>query len=888
MHSINILDGFGNRVGTVGGVSVSGPARGVAKLVYDPRGSVLSASGQASFEVPMTIRRNLALGPGASVEVVDTALGVVGTYLVTEKSESVANSGHTATFVCPDLLEELRWQIVAGFAADSGHTNSSPADPIPTHNAETVANCAQRIVAQAAETAWAASVGIAGSMTETFAADGTSVQETVAAFAKKRYAYYRLGAGRTVEISQFAAGRAAGTFTDAIAPSLVTVNSSPTAGVQVGWLLTVGGETVTVLGLNASQIEATFAQSHAAGSAWSAQSAPSGIRLVRASQQPAAMNRPAIRPIIDLKVRTDGRGVVNCLVPTGGGTGALQVTLADYYNPVGETPVAGRNWYITGPISDPSYSAAVPVYRRRRSDGLGVDGWQYFIVDTASIAAYREHWATLGTQIAPIGTTKADLQAAAADLYLTAYANLRWHAQPTVILDVVTTGSSGDNRALGGNTVRVEYKESVDGTDALNISGDYFVLSASRAVNDTTGQTTDTWKLSSTGLDTQTNAGLVTGMLQAIDALGAQAPPTLVSRDAWIERLVDRNHPVDFPVDVDLSILNILEYTFTVSLLPAISPINGATVADHHHSLALPGHALDATVGQVNETGSNRGNFGNQFTHGHGSGQYANQFGHGHGGNTSGSSGLSGGTAGGGLTGSSGGGGLSGSTGGGSSSGTADNQTPRVKYPTYRGVEPSPPTGGGEILSKAIFYITSLGGSDSGQDTHGHGVSGSASGQGLSSGAAGGQGLSSGAASGHNFARGASAGTQGIANEDGFKPSVDNGGTGWVPQTNFPGYSNDLSYVQTVQTSGVQDVNTVSPTYAYYADPSGKASSVAVLVDGAPAGGPFAGDFVIDLGPYLDPRSAHTVRFTSATFGRLVIRAKSRARGTTARIGTYG
>jgi hypothetical protein len=98
---------------TINGVPIAGPLRGMRDIAYTPRGARLNAAGELSFAIPLATRRATAINEGTFIRLWEDGRDQ-GLFIVGEGSES--DDSTLATFRCSDLLEELRWSLLTGYA----------------------------------------------------------------------------------------------------------------------------------------------------------------------------------------------------------------------------------------------------------------------------------------------------------------------------------------------------------------------------------------------------------------------------------------------------------------------------------------------------------------------------------------------------------------------------------------------------------------------------------------------------------------------------------------------------------------------------------------------------------------------------------------------------
>lgn len=275
-----------------------------------------------------------------------------------------------------------------------------------------------------------------------------------------------------------------------------------------------------------------------------------GFVFRRATGDPtAAASDPATR-IVDeggLRSTIDGK-IVNDIVPQGGDTGVLQLTLQPLYNPAGETSAGVAGWYVSGPVTFTGNDNGYPIHRRPRQDGGGLDGYDYYLVDPASIAAYGTYQGpfTKG-EIVPIknaqgGVAPADRAVAAAVLYQVAVAYLKWNAQPHEVLSI-TTPAIGDLRDVAGKTTALRY---VDDTQGMRYDGTqrWVVMEVVRTVGN---QPKDVFTLSSLGTYGREPAAIFSDMVTTVDRV---LTTPVATRDTVGPIYHSDNADAGFPVSV--------------------------------------------------------------------------------------------------------------------------------------------------------------------------------------------------------------------------------------------------------------------------------------------------------------------------------------------------
>lgn len=569
----------------------------------------------------------------------------------------------------------------------------------------------------------------------------------------------------------------------------------------------------------------------------------SGIRLERipGNRTPASN----VRRIKSLTMDEQIGSVKNLIVASGGGSGYVTFDLSVIWNDENavNVPQLGPGWqYSTPNFSSPWFDPNYPIFRRPIQAIYTTGIYQYFLYDHNSKLKWkRKEYPLVRSDINPISGAPLDVRAAGGDLYSAALAYLMASKDPNYTYKIVTEGT-GDNRGIAGMSVRVDYTRVVGDDDAMAVHQDLVVSEVESKVSDKDGSWEDTWSVSTNGKRADTNATAIAGALEKIDYWNA-VPMVFPTRDrVWIDAHVDAIHPVAVPLDDDDAVIGTVQAIFNVSLLPAFAPITGGANDPHSHNVTIPAisYAPASTPG-ANEKAYNSGGQGV-----HSQGGAGSQGSHNQGGVTTGPSTATG-TA------------VEGTTTEGGGFTFAASGTLTINS----GAKSSAVTTDGSFLywPGGSFGVNvagrTLGVADT---THKHNMNVSAP-------------LQSG-----------SAGAQGIGNYSGFAPTVTSAGTGFQPDTNYPGYNNTNQKDQVLQVSATA-TPPWKPVYGYYQDPSGRPSQITAWVNNTQVGGPFNADFSFNFTPYVGAKGAYTLYFKSATFGRLLIRGVLRQRESTVRIG---
>jgi hypothetical protein len=112
---LDLFDNHGEYQQTLNGVSIAGPVRGIRDVSWTPRGARLNLAGELTFSLALATRRATAINEGTFLRLwqdgIDQGLFIVG-------DDSETDDGTVATFRCSDLMDELRWSLLTGYAND--------------------------------------------------------------------------------------------------------------------------------------------------------------------------------------------------------------------------------------------------------------------------------------------------------------------------------------------------------------------------------------------------------------------------------------------------------------------------------------------------------------------------------------------------------------------------------------------------------------------------------------------------------------------------------------------------------------------------------------------------------------------------------------------------
>jgi hypothetical protein len=293
---------------------------------------------------------------------------------------------------------------------------------------------------------------------------------------------------------------------------------------------------------------------------------PSGITFRKAGGSPtAAASDLTTRQIPDGGLKSSiEAALVNDIVPLGGDTGVLQVSLQPLYNGNGEINLgnffpAVAGWYQSGPVSFTGYDPAYPLYRRPRADGGGIDGYEYLIADSPSISAYGRHQAPfVKSDIVPVknaagGVSPADRIAAATVLYQVGVSFLKWNAQPHETI-AITVPAAGDLRDIAGKTATVWYSDTTQGL-AYDGTQQWVVMEVSRAV---ANQPMDTFTLSSSGTYAQEPAAVFNGIVTGLTNLQLNPVSTRTPYPVIVSDNCDNGFPIAAPIRGNTGVQGIL------------------------------------------------------------------------------------------------------------------------------------------------------------------------------------------------------------------------------------------------------------------------------------------------------------------------------------------
>jgi hypothetical protein len=311
----------------------------------------------------------------------------------------------------------------------------------------------------------------------------------------------------------------------------------------------------------------------------------SGIVLHRYATNPAGTD-PNSRAILDYELGEDAIGIVNDITGFGAGNGATAISLQ---------PLWARTDFL-------GYDPAHPIRARFRQDaakgGTVLEDYDFFLDDQASIfgspgvtPAWRRRQAYMtAANITPAGTQPAYLEAAAVALYNVMLTSLKYHAQPTNTIHVVTE-HHGDVRGLAGQTLTVDMRE-VDeaGNPTLTINQKYVILRA-QPKQSGDGWLCD-WTLSTTALWEETLDTQIVGNLEAIKYFTTYASVFPSESNIWLEKDLDASHPITITVRENKRAVRTVEALFTLTMKPVQSTAQAAVSGPHSHTSAIPALAV--------------------------------------------------------------------------------------------------------------------------------------------------------------------------------------------------------------------------------------------------------------------------------------------------------
>lgn len=823
---IDVLDSFATQQGQINGVRVAGPARGYRKLKYSPAGSTMDQLGSCSFELPMALRANYGLGIGTMARVTDTTWGVQGTYVVGDKSESIAADGHWVTFTLADLMEELRWGEIPGFVAQDKAF-------------ETTTTTAQRIldIANLAQPAYPWRVVFTGPdyfAGSPFQIEGGTPFQALEKLCADRFLHMRrnpqVGGGyeRTLEIGAFP--------TNPSGIQLVRSSARPAAMNRVNIRpIPEGGLTPKASG--AAIINVIVPTGAGAGWAqltlqplWNPATAAhdSALGYDYCRLNPfAGLN--AAYALLYRRIRYDGGGIDGYeyfLVDQPSVNVYRQRWLRYPRTDIGtvsqatlDQVAAAQNLYITAVAyllghATPNQVLAVSTIGRGSVTGLAASTVQVYYPFTEN-----------GTQTlninGPYYVLGVERSVSDADGTMTDGWNVSSLGQYAQSNATVLTGISQaiDNLRLGATIYPSRlstYQDSpIDANNPVTVTVDVdpgviavvqavFNVSLLPLISPVNGGTvvphTHSTLIPAVGIDASVPYTYEGGYNPGAQAAYGHAESISANRSGGYGENISANRSGGVGKSGGVSKYGGVSKSGGVNSNNANTPSVQYSVDKHVHGLFIQGGGTPGTLD----------NGGYLYTH------------------------------------------------------SGDKQ---IRATNYQQVVAStnPPDGDG--------------GSRPGVNTdHGHADSiGVSDGIGVSDTIGVNDGLGvykgGGLQDGLGVYKGGGIGQHG----------------GFTPDSRFPGYSNYRTQAQTVQTSGVQSASGVLPQYGIYKDPQGQPSAVTVTVNGAQVAGPFNGAFVADLtsaiAAQLSGGAPIDVVFYSATLGRLIVRGKIRVKESVYRIG---
>jgi len=534
---LDIYDPYNNAVKTINGQSVTGPLKGYRNLRYVPRGAIINQAGTCSFELPMSLRNNAPIGPRTMVRVTDTELGLQGTYMVGERSETPADDARYASFTCLDQVNELTLDTVPGLSAFSdsneptaGTLNRILRVPFQTPYSSTMVN----------GTDYYAGID--------FLADNVTVQAAFSKLLGDRGFGWRRGDGRIIEY---------GTFKRPTGIRLVQASGRPAAmnranirPIPVNGLRTVLDPTaiyncIPITGAGSGPYQHSLQPLYVING----ETAVSGTNWYRTGPWP--IPPPAGQPWFP--GYDNNYPIHRRITYNGRGSDGYEYFLVDW-NSV--------NRY------RPSF------YPLNRSDVGSTDNTSDDLTDTAQ-ALYIIAWATLqlsakvNTAISVTTVGRGNNVGIGGDIVTVEWQSFEEDGQ--------LVPSSSFDRAP------------------------FVVLGVECAIDDSSGARTDTWSLSDIGRAPQSDIATETGMLESIQQMKNAVSIYPVEKDIHRDEPITPASPVSVTISMNQRYQKVQVSRWNIQLTSIYSTVTGGNVAEHSHGYTIPNLSIDASTPVASE-----------------------------------------------------------------------------------------------------------------------------------------------------------------------------------------------------------------------------------------------------------------------------------------------
>lgn len=538
---IDIYDPYNRSAKVVNGQNVTGPLKGFRNLRYVPRGGIINQAGACSFELPMQLRNNAPIGPRTVVRVRDTELGLQGTYMVGEKSETPSEDSRYASFTCLDLVSELTLDTVPGLSAFSDQNEST-------------ANTLRRILAIPFQTPYTGQMvnGTDYYAGVDFLADNVTVQAAFSKLLGDRGFGWRRGDGRIIEYGNFKRPTGIRLVQGSMRPG--AMNRDNIRPIPVGGLRTVVDPTaiyncIAITGAGSGPYQHSLQPLYNIGG----ETAVPGTNWWKSGPQPIpGLHGQPLFAGYDLNFPIHRRITYN-----GRGSDGYEYFLVDYDS---------VNRYRSS------------FYPLNRSDVGSTENTADDMVETAQ-ALYIIAWATLRMS-AKVNNA----------LSVTTVGRGNNVGIGGELVTVEWKEFNEDGTVLPG---------------ASFDRAPFVVLGVECSVDDTTGGRTDTWALSDIGRAAQDDTATQTGMLQSIEEIRNAVTIYPVEKDIHRDEPIGPGFPVVITVNMSQRIQKVQVARFAIQLTSIYSTVTGGDVEKHSHSYSIPNLSIDAGVPLTPEKGSN-------------------------------------------------------------------------------------------------------------------------------------------------------------------------------------------------------------------------------------------------------------------------------------------
>jgi len=299
-----------------------------------------------------------------------------------------------------------------------------------------------------------------------------------------------------------------------------------------------------------------------------------------------------ILPVERIQIKDDTRGVVNWLVPVGGGDGDAAVTLKEAYDAGNRTIVNGYPYNIQ----------QVTINGRT----------EYAISDAGSISTYGQiEKNPVKFDIVPISNSKANLTLASESVYDAATA---WLQRNSVKLTTYTINCRKPRQTLRpGDKITLDYKgyirrEDKSETGFLDIRGEFWIMEVEERVS--TSGVSLALTIANIDKHQQDMQDVVVGALESVELNNVRIQPYPNVWGYVYQRQMDSTHSAIVPVRVDDSVLSVHRCSLFIKTRPfrttasaaksgGASATTSAGGGDHNHRMfratSGPGGSTDVS-----------------------------------------------------------------------------------------------------------------------------------------------------------------------------------------------------------------------------------------------------------------------------------------------------